>query len=298
MSYQTIQIPFTITSYDRIPLTYTLYLQDISINTLDYSYNITIPTSSIYSRANIYSKNYTFTGIYINSGIYRCYIKDSNDISYNTGYINPTIYSPTFSYGPVSTIINTNSASISIDFKILYPCYNSTYTFLAVASSSTDISFSSIYDASAIIHSNTNKLTINNITRSSTYTLSLIHTYNSQRYPSVTTQTLGSPSIKIEYDVSFTKITTNNNSVELNYTITSYDIGDNITYIITASHTKINSEYTSDAMTIDSIKDLSKGNITTRKVSFYGMDSGIYTCSIIFNNNNTTKISPGIYFTI
>ena len=174
------------------------------MNSLDYSYNFTFSESTEYNSPVVYSSNYTFTDIYINSGKYRYYIKDTNDISYNSVDITPPLFS-TFSFSNISSIINKNYTSINGDITILYPCYNSYYKFLAVHNSRLDISFSSIYTAIEIIqnnkinYSNKNTLTINNITRTGIYNLFLINTYNNAT--SVERSSTFQTTITIPYDI-------------------------------------------------------------------------------------------------
>ena len=298
ISYQTIKIPFQITSYDINPLNYTLYLQNTSINELDYSYNFTFEKSTDYNNPTIYSSDYTFTEIYINSGIYRYYIQDSNDISYNTGVIYPTSYS-TFSFSNVSSKIYTTSASISANISIIYPCYNSTYTFLAVSSTRPDISFSSIYDASAIIHnnkinySNTNTLIIDNVTRSDIYNLKIIHNYNNITSPSVETSSIYQTNVSILYDVSFTNIRNTNGLVNISYTITSFMLT-NINYYIYILKKDGTLNYSTNQYTIGTSNDLTKGVTISNTISFT-MSKGTYDCYVYFQN---IQYGPYTSFTI
>lgn len=301
ISYQTIKIPFEITSYDINPLNYTLYLQNTNITALDYSYNFTFEKSTDYKNPTIYLSNYTFTEIYINSGTYRYYIKDSNDISYNTGVIYPTNYS-TFLFSNVSSKIYTTYASITANISIIYPCYKSTYTFLAQSSNYPDISFSSIYDASAIIHnnkmnySNTNTLIINNVTRSDIYNLYLIHTYNNITSPSIEISSTYQTNISILYDVSFTNIIKNINTVNISYTITSF-MPTNINYYIYILKKDGTISYSTDQTnqyTISKSNDLTKGVTIYNNISF-NMNKGTYDCYVYFQN---VQYGPYTSFTI
>jgi hypothetical protein len=287
MSYQTINISFQITSYDITPLNYTLYLINKNIPALDYSYSIIVPLNINYNTPNIYTSSYNFTEIYVNSGNYRCYIKDSTDMSYNnTTNITTSIISPTFS---ISNISN-NLSNINGTVTILYPCYNSIYTFNAVSITQQDISYSSIYNASAIIqnsktqYSNTNMFLISNIARNDTYKVYAIHSYNVNSVEILNTTT----TISIPYQVTF-NITKQTNTVKISYSIIGYNIID-INYNINIKNSSSTNIQTQKRILISS-SNLNIGNSVNGIAEFNNLDSETYNCYVNFYNSNNIQVT-------
>ena len=313
ISHSTISIPFIIPSYNTNTLYYTLYLQDTSINALDYSYNFSVTPNLVdINAANTYDSSYTFTGLYVNSGTYRYYIVDKNtDVSYNPQQYPiitlPSIY-PTFSFSNiVSSVVSTSSfnyASLKANITILYPCYNSLYTFIAVSTTKTDVSFSSVYDASAIIHdnkisyNNTNTIVINNITRSDTYNVYVINSYNINSIERLANST----SIAIPYIVNFDTVIVGTNQVTIPFTITTYNVKDTTYTIKIILYTSANSFYSNAYMVENAVSssDLTKGTTITDSHTFLNVSNkGTYNYYIYFQKNENIKYpNPTGTFTI
>ena len=303
ISHSTISIPFIIPSFNTNILYYTLYLQDTSINALDYSYNFSVTPNLVdINEANTYDSSYTFTGLYVNSGTYKYYIVDKNtDVSYNNPLLPvvtlPTIF-PTFSFSNiVSSVISSssfNSASLKANITILYPCYNSLYTFTAVSTTKTDVSFSSVYDASAIIHdnkisyNNTNTIFINNITRSDTYNVYVTNSYNINSIERLANST----SISIPYIVNYGTITVGTNTVTIPFTITSYNVK-NTTYTIKIIIYLSTNSFYADSYTVRNVissSDLTNGTTITDSHTFLNLSNrGTYNYYIYFQENENVK---------
>jgi photosystem II stability/assembly factor-like uncharacterized protein len=298
ISYSTINIPFRIPSYSTNILYYALYLKHTSINALDYSYNFYIEPSSEINAANTYDSSYTFTGIYVNSGNYRYYIVDkTTDVSYNPTTINSIItlpsISPTFSFSNIVSSVSSSSASLKANITILYPCYNSLYTFTAVSITKTDLSFSSVYDASSIIHdnkisyNNTNTIFINNITRSDTYNVYVTNVYNINSIERLSNST----SITIPNIVEYGTLIIGTNSVTIPFTITTYNIYTTYTIKIIFYYTD-NSVYsnTYTVERVESSSDLTKGTTINDSHTFTNLPAkGMYYYYIYFQKNENIK---------
>jgi hypothetical protein len=315
LSRTTINIEYTINSFDIIPLTYTLYLQDISF-TSDLSYSYVIPNNPFqqnlnnYNVSNIITNRFDFSNIYVNTGDYRYFVVDScgNRYGITNKYTLPNQTETIqlindLSVNYFSTFHPNNNGSISTLYNILYESYKPTYTLVAInttiPTSVTDCSYHSIGvymdNTSTTITRATNpySITVSNIYRTGKYSVYLRNNYNGLG-GGVETTLSKDIYLYLPNDVSYNLnlITYDISSITIPFTITSYDISD-VSYNIHIQNTVYDISYTKSFTIYNKNSLYSVSNILSNTISFQDLyvNTGGYTYKI-YNNNGITY--PGI----
>ena len=307
--FSSITIPVTITSYDISNVTYTIWVKDVSLNTLtaNYTYILNNATTDYTQPTSLTNRSFTLTGLLANTGNYYYYITNNNGMSYpdinnQQNTVSLPFITNTIALNSVSsTNLGGVSGVITANYNISYLTYNPTYKLIAIntsistvtdcsyISSITSTSIPSTYQAISNPYMN---LSISNIKRSGIYKVIMQNTYNTSGNIETAVNTVYT-SINILNEVTSSGVTSDISSITIPVTITSYDIS-NVIYTVTIRDISFSELQNSQYYTLNNNTDYTQANkLINRNFIFPNLlaNTGKYNYSITSDNGFSSSIN-------
>ena len=248
-----ITIPLKVTSHDLSFVTYIIYLQNATINDLSYTQTfIVLNNNRNYSESTIYTSTFLFRNLYANSGIYNYYVYGNNgNNEYSGGNITlPSVTTITLrdlSSTMFTTYSSTNIGKIIARYDISYVSYKPNYKLWLTHSANSDCYYNTTVVSANIPSKNSDIQNSYDVSFSQIYRTGIYNVYIENNYEQISstsnyidkTGTIDI-SVNLPNDISYTSVSYDISSINLEIINKCYDIS-NI-YTVTIQNTSITTD--------------------------------------------------------